>query len=487
MTAPRKADPIIIIGAGVFGLSTAIHLAQGGFRNVTVFDTQDYELSKYDYTLGCDSASADMNKIIRSAYGTQIEYQDLSTEAIEGWNAWNEEIRSGKCVPNGMHSTDKLFINNGNLSLTDRDELPDFEIATIRNMEAAGFVKTQLITTDSIHVKVATDKGFEFAVDPFQRKCKDKTYLGVLDTTGGIAVADKACRFALHKAKCLGVNFELDPVSGKFEAFCYDDAGVITGVQMKDGRKHHASKIIMACGGWTPSLLPALDGICEATAGSVVMLKIPPESPLFTRFAPENFPSWTYKVRDGAEGGLYGFPRDERGYVKIGYRGTKYTNPQVQPDGKERSVPVTRYTGDDKITQIPKQALKVLKSFLAEFLPELAGEGLDLNLTRLCWYTDSFDNHFVVDHLPGQESVMVATGGSGHAFKYLPNIGQWVVDIMEGKGVDRPLIRSWQWRTLHAQRVAVNTLMEGSTSPRALQNVELSTDADLKLGKDSAV
>lgn len=258
----------------------------------------------------------------------------------------------------------------------------------------------------------------------------------------------------------------------------------MVGIKTQDGRKHHADKVVMACGGWTPSLVPQLDGLCETTAGSVIMLKIPRESPLFDRFAPERFPSWMWKLWDGAEGGLYGFPRDDRGWMKIGYRGTKYTNPQIQADGKVRSVPITRYTpGEKKVTQIPSQAMRIFKHFLGEYLPELAENGIDIKLTRLCWYTDSFDNHYVVDDLPGQDTVMVATGGSGHAFKYLPNLGKWVVDIMEGVGTERTLAQRWQWRTLDPGNKPFNVLMRGCGSPNAFENVSWSKDSDLKLGR----
>lgn len=53
-----KHDPIIIVGAGIFGLSTAIHLAQRGYDNVTIFDKQPYHKSLYSYFNGCDAASA---------------------------------------------------------------------------------------------------------------------------------------------------------------------------------------------------------------------------------------------------------------------------------------------------------------------------------------------------------------------------------------------------------------------------------------------
>jgi len=115
--ALNKEEAINIVGAGVFGLSTAIHLAQRGYKSVTVFDKQDYHSTRYNPFRGCDSASADINKIFRSAYGAQKEYQALSIEATEAWNAWNCEIAQGS-IPPGLKRTDKVYINNGNLSLT---------------------------------------------------------------------------------------------------------------------------------------------------------------------------------------------------------------------------------------------------------------------------------------------------------------------------------------------------------------------------------
>lgn len=53
-----KTAPIAIVGAGVFGLSSAIHLVRRGYRNVTVFDRQPYHETLYDFDRGCDAASA---------------------------------------------------------------------------------------------------------------------------------------------------------------------------------------------------------------------------------------------------------------------------------------------------------------------------------------------------------------------------------------------------------------------------------------------
>lgn len=55
-----KTASIVIVGAGVFGLSTALHLAERGYRNVKLLDKQAYDLSHYSYEKGCDAASAGM-------------------------------------------------------------------------------------------------------------------------------------------------------------------------------------------------------------------------------------------------------------------------------------------------------------------------------------------------------------------------------------------------------------------------------------------
>lgn len=72
MTNPDSR--VIIVGGGVFGLSTALWLARGGYQNVTIFDRCDFDKNYYNPSNGCDGASADINKIFRATYGTQQQY-----------------------------------------------------------------------------------------------------------------------------------------------------------------------------------------------------------------------------------------------------------------------------------------------------------------------------------------------------------------------------------------------------------------------------
>ncbi|KAF5578386.1 fructosyl amino acid oxidase [Fusarium subglutinans] len=463
----EKKDPVVIVGAGIFGLSSALHLAKRGYSNIIVYDKQDYDKSLYSYQNGSDAASADLNKIIRSSYGTQIEYQELSVEAIRMWNQWNADLAGGE-VPPGMSSSDKVFYNNGAISFNEGDELPPFEKASVQNAKKL-HLTNQLLTTAAEDVRTANDLGFN--CDQFKACTRGNSMAGILDTSGGFVAANKSCRLALYKARKHGVKFVFGQDAGAFHSFL-KRGGDIIGIRTKDDKEHHAKLTIMACGPQTPLLVPELDYLCEATAGSVVVFKIPLDSPIFGQFSPKRFPTWMYNMRHGARGGLYGFPVDAEGHLKIGYRGTKYTNPQMQPDGKERSVPVTRWSEGDKVTQIPRQAMDTIGSFVARHMPEVLKEASDVAFTRLCWYTDTFDNHFVIDRVPGRQGLMVVTGGSGHAFKFLPNIGNWVVDIIEGVGLDRPAVRAWRFRS-PASVEHVNVLMEGSKSAKALKNVVL--------------
>lgn len=58
---PDKSAPIAIIGAGVFGLSTALQLASDGYTNITVLEKDDQMPSR-------SSAGYDLNKIVRPEY-----------------------------------------------------------------------------------------------------------------------------------------------------------------------------------------------------------------------------------------------------------------------------------------------------------------------------------------------------------------------------------------------------------------------------------
>jgi hypothetical protein len=70
VTMMAKQSPMIIVGGGAWGLSTALHLNLAGYSNITVFDRGEEMPSRY-------SAAWDLNKIVRAEYEDPF-YTDLS-------------------------------------------------------------------------------------------------------------------------------------------------------------------------------------------------------------------------------------------------------------------------------------------------------------------------------------------------------------------------------------------------------------------------
>ena len=70
MPPKSKSSPIAIIGAGAFGLSTALHLLQQGYTDITVFEKDTQIPPRY-------SAANDLNKIVRAEYEDPF-YTDLT-------------------------------------------------------------------------------------------------------------------------------------------------------------------------------------------------------------------------------------------------------------------------------------------------------------------------------------------------------------------------------------------------------------------------
>jgi glycine/D-amino acid oxidase-like deaminating enzyme len=71
------------------------------------------------------------------------------------------------------------------------------------------------------------------------------------------------------------------------------------------------------------------------------------------------------------------------------------------------------------------------RNFLKESLPGLANARLANS--RTCLYCDTWDGDFYIDHVPEWPGLIVATGGSGHAFKFTPMLGTIVADVVECK------------------------------------------------------
>ncbi len=87
---------------------------------------------------------------------------------------------------------------------------------------------------------------------------------------------------------------------------------------------------------------------------------------------------------------------------------------RVDPDTMDREV----HPEDEEL----------LRSFTETYFPLAAGPTLAL---KSCLFTNSPDEHFILDHHPDLPQVYIAAGFSGHGFKFCSVVGEIMADLVE--------------------------------------------------------
>ena len=194
------------------------------------------------------------------------------------------------------------------------------------------------------------------------------------------------------------------------------DRGI--GIVLEDGREIAGDVVIMAVGAWTPYALPFTQKFFRATGHPVFHLK--PRKPEL--FAPERFPVFGADI---SQTGFYGFPINRDGVVKVANHGP---GREMSPDSPERVV-----TTDEE---------KQMREFLSGTFPALADA--PIVYTRICLYCDTNDGDFWIARDPDRRGLIIATGDSGHGFKFAPILGEIIADAAEEKS--NPLLEKFRWR-----------------------------------------
>ena len=482
MAAINKDSHIIIVGAGVFGLSNALHLAQNGYKNITVFDRLDFNKNHYTFLEGADTASADLNKIFRAQYADKKYYQDLAFEAFDVWQKWDREIQLLPEHEAKKYTDLKILDLCGMLRL---DDVVSGESKQSKmNFEKEGLLPLIYDINDKADVKRANAAGLgskvKYAHDIQQ---KIPSMVGVLDTTSGMLYASRACQYAKYLCEQMGVKFVVGGDKGSFEKFIYKDSAKsdIGGIVTKDGVSHFADLVVVNCGPWTTSLVPELDGINEGTAGNILHFKIPEHrKDLRVKYSSKNFPLVGWKTGHDREknylAGMFMFPATEpEGIMKVIVRQTKYTNP-VEKDGKIISIPKTS-NSSPPFQNLTKNIVYQAREWLKQFFPDLVSAGIEMD-SKILWYTDTINNDYIYDFVPEKKGLFVACGGSGHAFKMLPVLGQFLVDKIEGR--ENIYTEKFKWRYQEDFEKDPNGLKEKLESKRRYDVQDIASREDLK-------
>ncbi|KAF2396124.1 FAD dependent oxidoreductase [Trichodelitschia bisporula] len=214
----------------------------------------------------------------------------------------------------------------------------------------------------------------------------------------------------------------------------------VRGAQLESGDILEADVTILAAGAWSPSLLDLADRVrASGQVLAYIAVEGAEREEVVRKGCVMDVGSWIFSTPP---------PPSGPGFLKIGRHGHGYTNPTTIPHPESPSqtlsvsLPHTSPHTPHASTPIPAEAHHELRAFLAQAYPSLADR--KWSFTRLCWYADTPTGDFLVDWHPRYAGLFVATGGSGHGFKFLPVLGRAVVDCMRGEGGEVGEV--WRWR-----------------------------------------
>ncbi|KAK2463141.1 hypothetical protein APHAL10511_004796 [Amanita phalloides] len=393
-------DKIVIVGAGCFGVSAAYHLLKRGFLNISIIE-------RSEALPAIDAASNDLNKIVRSSYSDKF-YAELGKEAIHSWKdrgEWGDTYHESGlmivCSSVGGHDREYL----------DKSYKNDVALGARVN-DLIGAHALRAVFPRAIRVaSLADQKGY------VNRDC-------------GWANASQGLALMIRKVEALGGKF----ITGKTVSDHLREDGRTVGVKCTDGSVHEAALVILSLGSWTSSTFPGLgmQERCLATGQCIAVIQLTEEEAAAYKDCPVFLDLST---------GFYVFPPTKEHVVKVALHRFGHTN-HVDIVGHDTKISAPRTIVTDPIDgmTIPKGDLKLLRLCLREVYPDLADK--PFMGTRLCWYNDSPDGDWILGRYPGDDGLILATGGSGHAYKFLPVIGRLVADVVEEK-LDSELVQKF--------------------------------------------
>ena len=318
-------------------------------------------------------SSHGLTRIIREAYFEDPLYVPLVQRAYELWAALEQQ------------SGQQLLLKTGGLMIGPREGV--LVSGASRSAEQHRLAHEMLAST------VLAQKFPVF-------KVQDNP-IAVWEPRAGILFPERAIQTHLDLAGKQGAELHFNEPVRKWEPL-----GKCVRI-FTDSDSYTGNYLVLSPGAWMNSLLP--EPKLPLTVERQVLFWFKPPShaelfqpdrlPIFIRqYAPDKF--------------FYGFP-DLGDGVKVAFH---HQGGRVDPDTLSQ--------------QVETSEIEEMRNVLSEYLPDANGE---LRSTAVCMYTNTPDEHFVLDYHPEFPQVIIASPCSGHGFKFSPAIGEMIAGMIEGK------------------------------------------------------
>ncbi|KAL2266118.1 hypothetical protein VTJ83DRAFT_5470 [Remersonia thermophila] len=440
---------ILIIGSGVFGLSTALALARRdafAHCSITVVDRSDP--SQPGAFPSPDAASIDASRIVRADYADKA-YAALCNEAQAEWRRQASPADLG--ARGRYNETGLILVGDAEPPAPAADQA-DQEADLKPKLTGLDYARKSWANVQSLAAK---DPELAARIRELPNPDAIRDALGTGGSSGawgyvnynsGWANAAASMSWYLDRVRETG---RVALVAGTVVSLEHT-GDAVTGAKLADGRVLSADLVIVAAGAWTGALVD-LAGQAIATGQVLAYVDLTEE---------EHEELANMPVILNVSTGLFVMPPVNR-TLKIAKHFLGYINP-VQPAHPPlpltpRSPPPTtptpppppvslpRTSLTDPTLSIPPSAAADLRRALREMVPWPALRDRPFAKTRLCWYSDTPTADFIIDHHPNWRGLFVATGDSGHAFKFLPVIGDKIVDRILREG-PAEFEGKWDWK-----------------------------------------
>jgi monomeric sarcosine oxidase len=362
-----RQDHIVIVGAGIVGLSTAFALLQQGMRNVTIVEQS---------TVGHErAASHGVSRLLRFEYGADQFYTEMVQVSLQRWRKLEQITRRSLYTPTGI-----LVLGN----TTDGFTKTSYDV--LRDL---GY-PSESLSRQACHKRFP-----QFALQDYNCFTYNREG-GMLDASYCLQTLKDAIR------QLGGTLLENQLVT----QISHDNALRPIRLRLVTGSELTSDRLVLAVGSWVHRLLGDLHLPVRLTRQYVLYFANLPIS----TFGLSAFPAFM------AAGELYGFPIDGRakspgsGWLKVA---SHTFGVDVDPDD---------------VAHIEPQVVDGIKHDVCRLLPDL--QQASLVHVDSCVYDVSPDERFILDMLPDDPRIVFATGLSGHGFKFGLLLGEMLSSLL---------------------------------------------------------
>lgn len=352
----RNPQSVIIVGAGVFGLSTALALS----KRPAFSSTKITLLESSPVHPNPTGSSVDSSRIVRADY-PQLAYARLALEAQELWRNQEDDGWGGE----GRYTE------------------VGFALVAETGSDGYGYVRRTMENIKSVLGEVErSEDGTVGRIEELNGVEEVKRVTGgalggdwgYVNWGSGWANAEGGVRYAMSKLDRERVQVL---IGREVVSLVYDQDGTaVTGVRFASGEELSADLVILATGAWTSKLVD-LRGRAVATGQVLMYMDISEEEQEVLGKRPVIMSHTT---------GLYVIPPRNR-LLKVARHGYGYKNPVTIQDPSPGTAGKIEISVPKVGISVPAEGNEACREALSSILPGL--EKREFSRSRICWYTDT--------------------------------------------------------------------------------------------------